>query len=262
MNAAQPWWSDAGPAPAGKLPGQRRPLGRPIAVAGLAAVALGVAVGQVWRLVAPRLPIVKVDQGQYFYGNAQPEQPVAAEGWLGLLGLVAGVLAAVAVWLFLRHQRGVAVLAALVLGSLVGGYLGWWIGAQLDVAQFETLAASAPVGSRLEGPLSLLVTDLNRGDLQPHRTAAVFAQALAAALTYTMLAGFAVDPDLRPYPLDEPEEGPGDAFPEPLGPPLAPPSPGLGSSPGLSSPPGLSWQSGISSAPGGPADPKGAPEPP
>src|SRR5690606_37325820 len=111
--------------------------------------------------------------------------------WFGLLGLIAGVLVAVLAWRLLRHRRGVVVLAALVLGSLVGGWFGWWLGVRLESAAFEARAAATPVGDRLDAPLSLRMTDLSRehpwpvevnGDGITERvTGVIVAQALAAA---------------------------------------------------------------------------------
>ena len=256
MNAAQPGDSDAGPAPTPgppdrPRPGGRRRLGTVVVVAGLIAVALGVAAGQVWRLVAPRVPIVKLERG-FAYADGQPEQAVAADGWFGLLGIVAGVLAAVMAWQVLRHRRGVAVLTALVVGSLLGGWFGWWLGARLESAAFEARAAATPVGATLDAPLSLRVTNVDREHpwpvgirdqrVTPNTTGVIVAQALAAAFTYTVLAAFAVDPDLRPNPPELSDEQ------------LGQPGPAV-DPPGLAGP-----DSSLSSAPGGPADPKAAPE--
>jgi len=226
VNAAQPWGSDARPVLTGRPPDRRRRLNGPVVVVVLAAVALGVATGQVWRLVAPRVPIVKLERG-FAYAEGQPEQPVAADGWFGLLGLIAGVLAAVMAWRVLRHRRGVVVLSALVLGSLVGGWLGWWLGVGLETASFEARAAAAPGGATLDAPLSLRATgvdrehpwpfELNGWHVTPKATGVMVAQALAAAFTYTVLAAFATDPELRPNPPEPSDDG----FGEP-GPPTDP----------------------------------------
>lgn len=293
MTAAQPWGTDAGSVQTG--PYERRGRGRRVTVAVLAAaalgaVALGLVVGQVWRLIAPRLPVVKVEGGYRYVGDAQSEQPVAADGWFGLLGLIAGILAAVLAWWLLRHRRGVAVLAMLVLGSLVGGWLGWWVAARLERASFEEHYAATPIGGGLEAPLSLNLTDLNRADPWPFHlserisvrvSGVVAAQALAVAFTYTVLAGFAVDPDLRPNPpeplmedeLGEPDRTTDPASPLPATDP-APPvravyrmPPGRATDPTRAADPTRATDSTragapFSSAPDGPAGPTAAPEPP
>lgn len=231
-----------------------RPMLVPAAVVAVAAAIIGVGAGLLWRLVAPHVVVVKVDRG-FLYAEAQPEQAVAADGWFAFLGVAAGLLAATVAWLGLRRRRGVVVLVALVLGSLVGAWLGWWLGIRLELSDFDALAASVPVGTRLDAPLSLRITDLDRAQWWPPKaTGVVVAQALAAAVAYTTLAGFASDPDLSvdpPEPAELPEPGPwpavrptyetvqGDQAPPTAPQPVPPrPQPGLSSGPdGPSGPP-------------------------
>ena len=92
-----------------------------------ALVALGVAafggvVGWVWSEVAPRLQVIKAGEG-LLYADAEPEQPIAADGWFFLLGLGLGIVLAVLAWVLLRRYRGAAMLAGLTVGSLVGAML-------------------------------------------------------------------------------------------------------------------------------------------
>jgi hypothetical protein len=239
VNAAQ-WqsWESAGPVLTSETVGQRRPALVPAAVAGLAAAVLGVGAGLLWRVVAPHVAIVKVEQG-FLYADAQPEQAVAADGWFALLGLVAGVLVALVAWFVLRRRRGVAVLVGLVLGSLVGAWLGWWLGVQLETAHFEALAAATPIGSQLDAPLSVQVTNLNPDQLSPFGserpwikvTGVIVAQALGAAFVYTTLAAFATDPRLRVDTRTPESIGAAWGFP------TAPDQPGPAASPWLSSGP-------------------------
>lgn len=261
-----PSWSEPGPGPVDVAPvpqtmvvPRRRPGWVPAAVAGLAAAVLGIGVGQLWRVVAPHVEIVKAERGFLYAPHIQPEQAMAADGWFAFLGVLAGLLAAVAAWIFLRRQRGVAVMVALVLGSLVGAWLGWWLGVHLEAARFEALAAAAPIGAHLDAPLSLRITDLDREQVWPvglarpyvKLTGVVGAQALATAVVYTVLAGFATDPDLRPgrpepeslspWGEDGPAPGSGGRVDQ-LGPsehPRFSTPPGLSSTPGLSNTPGL-----------------------
>lgn len=204
----------AGPAPQTQpapvaQPARRSGVGfGPVGLLALVAGGLGIGVGLLWRVVTPRVPIIKAEQG-FLYALPQPEQAVAADGWFAFLGVGVGVIVAVAAWFGLRHRRGVAVLVALVLGSLVGAWFGWWLGIRLEMGQFEALAAAAPVGAQLDAPLSLRITDLDRDQLWPPKaTGVIVAQALAAAVAYTILAGFATDPQLRANPPRPDEPGP------------------------------------------------------
>ena len=249
-------------------PRGRRTVLVPLLVA-LSTVALGVGVGLLWRVLAPRMPVRKLEQG-FAYLEAQPEQPVAADGWFAFLGLAAGVLAALVAWFALRHRRGALVMAGLVLGSLVGGWLGWWLGVRLEFAAFEAVAASTPVGGRLEAPLSLGITQLNREHSWPVEVdsegirlvanGVVIIQALAAAFVYTALAGFAADPDLRSRSGREPElaaAAPPMPYPLPEAPgwPTAGPEQAETVRPSQAAP-------DLSSGPAWPSDPKGPPAPP
>lgn len=207
-DSAQVWTGapGSGGVAAGAARGRRRPSFVPVGLIAVIAAVLAVNVTLLWLLVAPRVPVIRVEQG-FLYADAQPEQAVAADGWFAFLGLIAGLILAIVAWIMLRHRRGTAVLVALVLGSLVGAWLGWWFGTRLEMDHFDALVAGTPVGGSLEAPLSLGVTDLDRQSLWPVQVTSdgiklklngvIVVQALAAALAYTTLAGFATDPELR-----------------------------------------------------------------
>ncbi|HEY7222384.1 MAG TPA: hypothetical protein VH561_02040 [Micromonosporaceae bacterium] len=216
-----------------------------IGVAGIVLVVisvLGLGLGEFWRVVTPRIQIIRVDQG-FVYADAEPEQAIAADGWFLFLGLGAGLLLGVLAWIVLRRYRGVAMLVGLVLGSLIGAWLAWWLGVRIDQTHFEALARTVPVGSHLDAPLSLRITGLDRTHLWPPKlTGVVLAQPLSAAIAYTTLAGFSSDSGLRPMSARVGEE-PG--APQTLGPPYE----------GQLHP-------GASSDPGGSAGPADSPAPP
>ena len=158
----------------------------------------GLGLGVLWLQLAPRLGIIKV-AGGFLYADSEPEQAVAADGVFGFIGVGAGVMVALLAWVLLRRYRGVSVLIGLVVGSLVCAWLAWWLGARLGMAQFEAVRDTAPIGTRVEAPLALRLTDLDRNAYWPPQVTGVVAvQALVAAMTYTILAGFSIHPGLRP----------------------------------------------------------------
>jgi hypothetical protein len=177
----------------------------------------------VWQLIAPRVGVIRVAEG-FVYADAEPEQAVAADVWFGFLGIGAGVVITLLAWVLLRRYRGVAMLVGLVLGSLAGAWLAWWLGVRLGAAQFDAVRTTAAIGERVNAPLELRLTHLDRSQLWPPKvTGVATAQAFAAAITYTMLAGFSAYPSLRgpdrilsvaPYPLPQAEPVP-DPVPEP-----------------------------------------------
>jgi hypothetical protein len=181
-----------------ELPGERARSVRAGALAAVLVAVAGLGIGLLWLGLAPRLGIIKIAEG-FIYADKDPEEAIAADAVFGFLGLGAGVVVAVLGWVLLRRYRGVAVLTGLVVGSLIGAWLAWWLGVRLGMAQFEAARDSAPIGGRIEAPLGLRVTNLDRNAYWPPQVTGVVAvQALGAAITYTMLAGFSIYPGLRP----------------------------------------------------------------
>jgi Protein of unknown function (DUF2567) len=158
----------------------------------------GLFIGWLWADLAPRVPVIKVDNG-FIYAEAEPEQAVAADGWFALLGAGAGLIFAILVWQ-LRRFRGVAMVIGLAVGSLLGAYLAWWIGYRIGMSEFATAKAAAKVGDHLSAPLNLRITDLTAAHWWPPKITGVAAvQALIAVITYTVLAGFSAYSNLRGY---------------------------------------------------------------
>jgi hypothetical protein len=193
-----------------------------VAVAVALSVA-GVGIGWLWAEVAPRLAVIKAEQG-FLYADSEPEQAVAGDGWFAIIGAVAGLLFAVLAWYLLRRYRGVAMLVGLTLGSLVGAVLAWWVGYKIGLAQFDQARQTAAIGARLQAPLGLRITGLSKDHpWTPIPSGVAAMQALVAAAVYTVFAGFSSHSDLRgdpravyespsyqpppldPPPLDEPQ---------------------------------------------------------
>jgi membrane protein YqaA with SNARE-associated domain len=159
--------------------------------------AAGGAIGWIWAEVSPRVVVIKSEQG-FLYADAEPEQAMAGDGWFAVLGAAAGLMFAVLAWSLLRRYRGPVTLFALTLGSLIGGMLAWWVGHKIGLAQFDQARQAAPLGARLDAPLGLRITNLSRDHpWVPLITGVAAIQALVAAATYTVLAGFSGYSDLR-----------------------------------------------------------------
>ncbi|MCX4471026.1 DUF2567 domain-containing protein [Micromonospora sp. NBC_01655] len=233
------------PPPAADRPAHRP--GRSLAVAlGAAAAlaALGVPLGLLWAAVAPDTPVVKTAEGAV-YAQPQPEQPIAADGWFSMLGLGFGVLAALALWMLLRRHRGPAGLLAGVLGGLAAAPVAWQVGRRIGLSTYDRLLADAPPGQAFTKPADLRAGGVHWFlDVLPVPYGNLLLPAFAAAVAYTLLAGWSRWPSLRPEPPPElawvlaaPPGGP------PAGPPPATPGP-----------------PGVSSGPAGSPAPTAAPE--
>jgi hypothetical protein len=164
-----------------------------------AVAALGAPFGLLWSVVAPDVRVQVTERGPVF-GEAQPEQLAAADGWFAILAVPFGVLVAVGVWLAARRlARGLPALVALTVGMVGAGLLAWWLGRRVGLAGYrETLAVAQP-GADLTRPPDLAVVEV--GWWPPHVLGVLLVPALAAAATYTLLAAWSRFPGLRPLDL-------------------------------------------------------------
>ena len=113
----------------------------------------GIPVGVVWWLVAPLVPIVKRADGLYRIGESN-ESAVAADGWLAILGVAAGIAVALVVYLASRPGR-VGPLLALAVGGVLGSVVAWRTGPLLGPGDLESAARALPVGGRLSASLDV-----------------------------------------------------------------------------------------------------------
>lgn len=185
---------------------QRSEPVRPVIISAVvivaAVTALGVPYGLFWSLLAPGVP-VRVVEGGAVYGEPQPEQPLAADGWFTLLGVGFGVLVALGVWFAGRQVRGLPALAALTAGTVGAALVAWWLGRQVGLGGFESALAAAGPGTPLERPPDLSVVDA--GWWPPRVFGVLLVPALAAVATYTLAAAWSRFPTLRPVePRDTP----------------------------------------------------------
>ena len=173
----------------------------------LVVAALGAAIGWVWYLIAPALPVIKEKTG-LLYADPEPEQPIASDSIFVLLGLGVGITAAVLAWMLLRRYRGVAMLLALTVGSLGAGVLAVWVGHWIAVHEFTPVGRAAADGTEIDVPVMFLnrlwQPRVLHGE-QPPPSGLIAIQAAAAAFAYTCLAGFSAFDDLgrrrpRPHP--------------------------------------------------------------
>lgn len=166
-----------------------------MAVIVVAVGALGAPFGLLWAMVAPDVPLRMTERGPAF-AEAQPQQLVAADVWFVLLGLLLGVLAAVGVWLAAPQARGAATLVALTVGAVGAGLLAWWLGRQVGLTDYRATLAAAEVGNLLDQPPDLRVAEV--GWWPPRVAGVLLVPALAAAVTYTLMAAWSKFPTLRP----------------------------------------------------------------
>ncbi len=162
----------------------------------LAVAALGIPVGWLWSAVAPRVLVGMSTDGPYLI-NPEPEEYVGADVTFLAVGLGAGAILAVFAWVVFRRRRGPGVAVALAVGSLAAGYVAWRFGRRIGLADYRDLLAHAEAGWQFYRPPGLRTAGLLRVLGAPLIPRGVLdAQALGAAATYTMLAGWSRYPNL------------------------------------------------------------------
>jgi len=120
----------------------------------LGLVLLGAPLGLLWGAVAPR-PDVVLSMGSLDFVDRETKDFIAADGLLFLLGVAAGVLAAVLAWRLGRH-RPLGTLLGLVAGAGLASLVAWRTGIRIDDREALLAAARDPAGTRaLDLPLAL-----------------------------------------------------------------------------------------------------------
>ncbi|WP_231569473.1 DUF2567 domain-containing protein [Prescottella defluvii] len=143
---------------------------------------LGAAAGAVWAFLAPpvRMLVVAEDRGVVL--TTESLHSFDAIAIFAGIGLVLGVLSAVAVW-GMRRSRGPAALAALVVGSGVGAGVAALVG--MGVARLRFPDVESPAVGDIVAAAPGLVTPT-----------VLILQPLAAALIYLLLVSLSPDDDL------------------------------------------------------------------
>lgn len=144
--SAAPWEVQQAPEPVSSRPGVVVRADLVAALGVLCAVAVaGLPLGALWSWLAPPEFVVRspraVTPGGVLPFVGQTEHRFDDMATFMLLGLAAGVLTGVALWL-LRRRRGPLVLVAAVLGSLAAGWLAMRVGLWLVAADYPDLAST------------------------------------------------------------------------------------------------------------------------
>ena len=117
---------------------------------------LGLLMGLIWHLVAPRVPLYADSQDIYLL-NPEGEQSIAADMYFAIIGVVCGLaLGGLAYWRSRAREGGLGVALGLALGGLLGGYIAWKLGVALGPSgNIVATAKSVPLGRTFYGPLAL-----------------------------------------------------------------------------------------------------------
>jgi len=177
---------DPHPAPGERPARDRRGaggVGRVVALQVLVVVAVfaaaGAGCGWLWRRLWDS-PSGVVSQGQWFTDETGLRDQFAGTGWYVAIAVVAGavlgLLAAV-----VADRSEIATLVAVVVGSVLAGWLMLRVGVHLGPPDPDVLARTSPDGTRLPGDL--------RVPQWPPRLAFPLGAVLAVAITWFTTTG-------------------------------------------------------------------------
>jgi hypothetical protein len=178
-----PWWA-RGPRRSGWA--ELRADARGALVLTGVLLASGVPAGLLWWALAPRAQFRVTADGPVVVGHPSAELLAAVDGVYTLVMAGLGLLAGVVAWR-LRRRRGVAILLAVGVGTLLAALVAWQAGELLAPGPSE--AELADVGTTVTTGLAL------------NSIAALAAGPFLAVLVYVVAALFAPAEDLeRPVP--------------------------------------------------------------
>jgi hypothetical protein len=183
----------------------RRSLVPVVLVVVVLAVA-GAPVGVLWHFLAPAVPVINAGGGRIVVNDPSPEEYIAADGWLAILGFAFGIAAAVLAWLVLRRHRGPWLVVAVTLGCLLAPVVAWQAGRLIGAGAYQAWRTSSAQGATYDAPPDL------------HAYGVLLVPAFAAVILLTLLAGWSNDPD-----LDQPGARPGYGHDLPPDPPFGEP---------------------------------------
>lgn len=157
----------------------------------------GLVLGALWIWLAPRIPLISDGEAVYLK-DTEGEQAIGVDGTFTLLALGFGAVSGVVAFL-VRRSGGIALVAGLALGSLLGALLAWKAGGMLG-PDTDVVAHAKAVGKGVvfNAPLELKA----KGTLLAWPVAA-----LAVHLGLTALFG-PRDPEPYPMAYGEPYGGP------------------------------------------------------
>ncbi|CAL9555987.1 hypothetical protein SUDANB171_04519 [Streptomyces sp. enrichment culture] len=150
-----PWSVPAQPPPERARPQWGREIRTALLVALPVAVLAGLALGALWPLLAPRVPVVSNGRAVMLQ-NSEGQQSIAIDGTFLLTGLAVGAVAGALVFWLRRRKGGIAEVLGLAAGALAGAFLAWRVGIWLGPEQ-DLVAHARRVGEGVifDGPLKL-----------------------------------------------------------------------------------------------------------
>ncbi len=182
------------------VPVDRPSWGRTALVALATAVviaALGFPLARLWYAVSPKLTI-QASGGAFYYTDIYGSQWAAWESLYVVISVATGILVAILSWILLRRFRGPLMAVALALGCGLSGWIIWRSGRAIGRAKVIEEIKHPKDGAVITTPIDLRIqrNGLWHGFL-PWIGGNLTYMAIAALLTYCLIAGFSLRGDLN-----------------------------------------------------------------
>jgi hypothetical protein len=124
------------------------------AAATLIIAILGVPVGLLWTVIAPRTAYVIVG-GKAFIGDPEAQTLIAADGWYATLAAATGLLCGLTAYLLAGRLKESGLLAGLALGGSAAALIAWRLGHLFGASAFRHQVRTARDGTTAKAALDL-----------------------------------------------------------------------------------------------------------
>ena len=142
--------------------------------AALVITMLGVPVGLLWTVVAPRTAYI-VAAGHAFLGDPETQTLIAADGWFATLTAAAGLFCGIIGYLLAGRLGDMGLLTALAAGGTAAAIVAWRVGHLVGLSAFQHLVRTGRAGVTVRAALDL------------HATGVIIAWPLIAVIAYGLL---------------------------------------------------------------------------
>jgi hypothetical protein len=128
-----------------------------VAISGvlLGSAIIGLLGGFVWNGVAPRAAYVVIGRGSADVVNPETTAFIASDATYCLIAVVGGLIIGIAGYQLAVRRYGPAAMAAVVVGSLIAGYVARLVGQHVDLSHFNNQLLTSRLGTILHAPPAL-----------------------------------------------------------------------------------------------------------
>ncbi|HVB46554.1 MAG TPA: hypothetical protein VNF47_28125 [Streptosporangiaceae bacterium] len=118
----------------------------------LGSALVGLAGGFAWGQFAPRVSYVLVSRGSADVVNPETTAFIVGDAWYCLVAVIGGAVIGLAGYLLAVRRYGPAPMAAVLIGSVVAGFIARAVGQGMGLSQFNSALLTSRPGAVLHAP--------------------------------------------------------------------------------------------------------------